>query len=87
MLCLRIEATPIEKSETSDIVLKKDTSMWSEVAVDIQNKVINPLSTNRTKWSSTLKQFGGKKLTNCLSVFDHFVGLALKGLIKLTGSF
>ena len=21
--------------------------------------------------------------TNCLSVFDHFVGLALKGLIKL----
>ena len=39
---------------------------------------INPLSTNVTKWSNTLKQFVGK--TNCLSVFNHFVGLALKGL-------
>ena len=28
----------------------------------------------------TLKQFVGKLLTNCLSVFDLFVGLALKGL-------
>ena len=29
----------------------------------------------------TLKQFIGNLPTNCLSVFDHFVGLALKGLI------
>ena len=28
------------------------------------------------------KQFVGKLPTNCLSVFDHFVGLELKGLIK-----
>ena len=35
--------------------------------------MINPLSANFTKWSNTLKQFIGK------SVFDHFVGLALKG--------
>ena len=28
----------------------------------------------------TLKQFVGKLLTNCLSVFDLFAGLALKGL-------
>ena len=27
-----------------------------------------------------LKQFVGNLPTNCLSVFDHFVGLALKGL-------
>ena len=40
------------------------------------------LSTNTIKWSHTLKQFVGKKPTNCLSVFDHFVGLALKGLKK-----
>ena len=33
---------------------------------------LNPLSANFTKWSNTLKQ---------LSVFDHFVGLALKWLI------
>ena len=42
---------------------------------------LNPLSANLTKWSNTLKQFVGKLPANCLSVFDHFVGLALKGLI------
>ena len=41
---------------------------------------INPLSTNLTKWSNTLKQFVGRQPTNCLSVFDHFVGLTRKGL-------
>ena len=40
---------------------------------------INPLSANLTKWPNTLKQFVDKLPTNCLSVFDHFVGLALKG--------
>ena len=33
-------------------------------------KPLNPLSANPTKWSNL----------NCSSVFDHFVGLALKGL-------
>ena len=42
--------------------------------------VLSPLNTNVTKWSNTLKKFVGKLPTNCLSVFDHFVGLALKGL-------
>ena len=41
---------------------------------------LNPLSAKITKWSNTLKQFVGNLPTNCLSVFDHFVGLALKGL-------
>ena len=41
----------------------------------------NPLSANPTKWSNTLKQFAGNLPTNCLSVFDHFVKLALTGLI------
>ena len=41
---------------------------------------INPLITNPTKWSNTLKQFVGSLPTNCLSVFYHFVKLALKGL-------
>ena len=40
----------------------------------------NPLYAKITKWSNTLKQFVGNLPTNCLSVFDHFVGLALKGL-------
>ena len=30
--------------------------------------------------SNTPKQFVGKLSMNCLSVFDHFVKLALKGL-------
>ena len=42
--------------------------------------VINPLSANPTKWSNTLKQFLGKLPTNCLSVLNHFVKLAFKGL-------
>ena len=41
---------------------------------------INPLSAKFTKWSNTLKQFVGKLPTNCLSVFDHFSGLAFKRL-------
>ena len=41
---------------------------------------LNPLSANPTKWSNTLKQFVGNLATNCLSAFDHFVILALKGL-------
>ena len=41
---------------------------------------LKPSSANFTKWSNTLKQFVGKLPTSCLSVFDYFVGLALKGL-------
>ena len=43
---------------------------------------LNHLSANPTKWANTLKQFVGKLPTNCLSVFDYFVGLALKGFIN-----
>ena len=45
-----------------------------------ESRCIKPLSAKVTKWSNTLKQFVGMP-TNCLSVFDHFVGLALEGLI------
>ena len=44
------------------------------------NFQFNPLSVNPKKWSNTLKQFVGKLPANFLRVFDHFVGLALKGL-------
>ena len=48
-------------------VLWKLSILWSS---------FNPLSANSMKWSNTLKfQF-----ENCLSVFDHFVCLTLKGL-------
>ena len=41
----------------------------------------NPLSASPIKWSNTLKQVG-KLSANCLSVFDHFVGLTLEGLSR-----
>ena len=43
-------------------------------------ELLNRFSANFTKWSNTLKQFVGNLSTYCKSVFDHFVGLALKGL-------
>ena len=48
----------------------------------MSERYVNPLSAISQN-GQTLKQFGGKLSTNCLSVFDHFVGLALKGLSHL----
>ena len=48
-----------------------------------QSVAFNPLSSNPTKWSNTLKQFVGirrQQPMDCLSVLDHLVGLAIKGL-------
>ena len=42
--------------------------------------LVNPLNAYPTKWSNTLKQFVDNLTVNCLSVFGHFVGLAIKGL-------
>ena len=50
---------------------------------DAKVKNINPLSAKLTKWPNTLKQFVDNLPTNCLSVFGHLVGLALKGLRKI----
>ena len=41
------------------------------IAIQLDFVTFNLLSAKITKWSNTLKQ---------LSVFDHFVGLALEGL-------
>ena len=41
--------------------------------------VLNPLSTAPQKRSHTPKQIFSKSRQNCLSVFDHSVGLVLKG--------
>ena len=48
-----------------------------------QGEYINLLSPNLTKWSNIHKQFVGKSRQIVLSVSDHFVGLALKGLHKV----
>ena len=52
----------------------------------IYDYLINSLSASLTKWSNRLKQFVGKWPTNCLSMFHHFVGLALKGLTEITAA-
>ena len=46
----------------------------------------NPLRANPIKWSKVLKQFVDKLPTSCLSVFDRFVWLALKGLKSYSGN-
>ena len=43
----------------------------------------NPLNASFTKWSDTLKQFVSNWSTQCLSVFDYFMELALKGLMSV----
>ena len=45
--------------------------------------IVTPLNANFTKWSDTLKQFVGNLPTNCLSVFDRFMGLALQDADKI----
>ena len=59
------------------------SSIWVQVYVSsgVEKSLewkVNPLRANVTKWSNTLKQF--VQPTNCLSVFDHLVGLVLKRL-------
>ena len=39
---------------------------------------VNTLSAKPPKWSNTIKQFVGNLRTNCLSLFDPFVGLTFK---------
>ena len=56
-------------------ICKQNLLCWSAKVIHF-----NPLNASRKKWANTLKQFVGKLPMNCLSVFIHFVGLALKGL-------
>ena len=71
----------MDLEETIELIEKVNTP-YAEV-YSKPNQTFNPFSANFTKWSNTLKQFVGKLLTICLSVFDHFVGLALNGLINV----
>ena len=60
-------------------VTEREVSTRVEISKDFDIFFgVNPLSANPTKWPNTLKQFVGKLPTNCLSVFGHFVNLALK---------
>ena len=59
----------------------EDSRIYSWEFFDIfRLSLFKPLSTIFAKWPNTLKQFVAYLLTNCFSVFGHFVGLALKSI-------
>ena len=59
--------------------------IWDDVQLIYEaNELVNPLNANPIKWSDTLRKFVGKLPMNCLSVFDHFVELMVKGLTGIT---
>ena len=64
------------KIETKEYSSRANT--YNESLILIES--FDSLSANPTKWSNTLKQFVDCLPTNYLSVLDHFLGLALKGL-------
>ena len=64
-------------------IFGKDFNRY-EVLLD---SFLSPLNSNPTKWSNTLKQFVGCCQQIVLSVFDHFMGLALKELIHCSKEF
>ena len=58
---------------------------WNSVH-GIVSRWVDVVSVNTTKWWNTLKQLVGNLSTNCLSVFEHFVGLTLK-IVKIVKLF
>ena len=84
---LQIKKTPYTKISSTgfkeswkSILRKSQLELFNKLIEENAFNFFNSLNANYTKWSNTLKQFVGKVSTNCLSVFDHFVKLALKGL-------
>ena len=71
-----------------EYIFFKENQLQSQIKENFRtllNLLFNPLITNPTEWSNTLKQF--KFEFECefefLSVLDHFVGFALKRLRNL----
>ena len=84
---LQIKKTPYTKISSTgfkeswkSILRKSQLELFNKLIEENAFNFFNSLNANYTKWSNTLKQFVGKLSTNYLSVFDHFVKLALKGL-------
>ena len=62
-----------------NFAIKPIESLFSTNRFQVSSN-LNPLSANPENWSNTLKQIVGNLPTICLSVFDHFMNLAPKGL-------
>ena len=87
-LSLTLSHYRTNKSNNLDTVLVMKSVPWL-TKVTISWTVcgwsdFNSLSANSTKWSNTLTTIRWQKPTRCLSVFDHFVGLALKRLMSIS---
>ena len=61
-----------------DFVLSECNRLW-----DYLEEVVNHFSANPRKWSNTPKKIPWQQPKNYLRAFDHFVGLALKGLRRI----
>ena len=73
----------VSKSKRSYIWLRKNINFnknKTKPKMENPSPSFNCLRTSPTKWSNTLKQLVSNLPMNCLTVFDHFVILALKGL-------
>ena len=73
----------VSKSKRSYIWLRKNINFnknKTKPKMENPSRSFNCLRTSPTKWSNTLKQLVSNLPMNCLTVFDHFVILALKGL-------
>ena len=69
----------LTKSRSFNVTLSYE-KIASIKMYSVKKAVFNPLSANPEKWSKTLKQIVRNLPMICLSVFDHFMNLALKGL-------
>ena len=85
-MCLTVKNPPVNRNiiqnKADFFTNKKDKkhSMERPKHPFVKQEYLNPLNANPEKWSNTLKQIVGNLSTICLSVFDHFMYLALKGL-------
>ena len=79
-LVFSCEFCEISKNSFLTEHIRATASVW----YNVNHMIINPLSAKFIKWSNTLKQIVGKLPTICLSMFDHFSGLAFKGLTLTT---
>ena len=81
--------TVIKSYSLRGLKISKELKRFSEDVYKFVKKTtyVKPLSANPEKWSNTLKQIVGNLPTICLSVFDHFMNLALKGLNIISNKF
>ena len=71
--------TPVKRTSTKLWLLLKKKTVWKNMSIYVKVfRVMFIFDRFLTLYAPTTQN--GQKQTNCLSVFDHFVGLALKGL-------